>query len=439
MRVVRSDVIRALNSALLAASPQSILRHKVKVFGEMLQVGSLKLNLSSYDRTIIIGAGKASAWMAAEIEKLLGSRITAGVVNVPDYLKRRPRLKRIALHSATHPIPSESGVKGMQMMLNIVGKPSNRDLIVCLISGGGSALMPMPQAGLKLSDDQMITNLLLKSGAQIDEINIVRKHLSAVKGGRLAEMLYPARVLTLIISDVVGDKIDAIASGPTVPDSTTYEDTKNVLLRFGLWKKIPNRVRDIIEKGVSDRSRETPKAGSEIFARVSNLIVGTNKQSCDSAAKYLRSLGYRTNVLSTHVQGEAKEIGKFYSGLLRDMHENALPSAIIAGGETTVTITEAAGRGGRNQELVLSCAIGIDGLDGAVVASMGTDGVDGPTDAAGAIADDSSIRRAMEKGVDAASFLQTHNSYHFFNKLGDLIRTGPTGTNVNDITILAMK
>lgn len=435
---VRSDVIQALNRALLAASPQAILRQKVKLNGEKLLVGSLKIDLSKYDRILVIGGGKATASMAAEIEKILGSRITSGLVNVPDYLKPRPKTKRIKLHGATHPIPSELGVKGVEAMLGLVGKTSRRDLVICLISGGGSALMPLPLSGLEISDDRKITNLLLESGAPINEINTIRKHLSAIKGGRLAEKLYPARILTLIISDVVGDKLDAIASGPTVPDPTTYVDAKQILLRYGLWRKMPARIRQIIDNGISDRLKETPKENSEVFNRVSNMLLGTNKESCLSAAKYLRRAGYNTRILSTHVQGEAKEIGKLYAGILSDMRQNRSPSAIIAGGETTVTITGSGGLGGRNQELVLCSAIGIDGLDGAVVASIGTDGVDGPTTAAGAIADYTTVRRARKRGADAASFLQAHDSFNFFNKIGDLLLTGPTGTNVNDIAILAM-
>ena len=435
----RRDVIHALNCALAAASPRSILRNSIELNGEILRVGSLKLNLSSYDRILVIGGGKATASMAFEIEKLLGSRITAGSVNVPDYLKHIPKTKRITLNKASHPIPSNFGVRGVERMLRLVETPTKRDLVICLISGGGSALMPLPLAGLKLSDDQKITGMLLKSGAPINEINVVRKHLSGIKGGRLAEILFPARVLTLIISDVVGDPLDAIASGPTVPDPTTYSDAKRILLKHGLWNRIPKKVKTIIERGIAEPSKETPKANSSIFKRVSNVLVGTNMKSCASAAECLRSAGYKTRILSTHVQGEAKEIGKFYAGILSDMKQEHSPSALVAGGETTVSISDGAGLGGRNQELVLSSAVGIEGVVGAVIASIGTDGVDGPTDAAGAIADHGTIERARRRGIDAAESLQNHDSYHFFEKVGDLLITGPTGTNVNDITILAVK
>ena len=223
LRATRSDVIQALNHAILAASPESNLKEKAKVVNNKLVLDHSQVDLSDTDRVIVIGGGKAAASMAVEMEKLLGSRITAGIVNVPDYLEPRPRTRRDRLNDATHPVPSEMGVKGVQEMLQLVGRPSRSDLIICLISGGGSALLPMPIEGVRLSDEKTVTNLLLKSGAPIDEINIVRKHISAVKGGRLAERLYPARVLTLIISDVVGDRLYSIASGQTVPDSINYE------------------------------------------------------------------------------------------------------------------------------------------------------------------------------------------------------------------------
>jgi glycerate 2-kinase len=425
-----NDVLKALEEALKTASPRSILRKKLKLRSEKLIVDSIKLDLRKFDRLIVIGGGKAAASMATELETLLGERITSGVVNIPDYLKVPDRKRRIEFHRATHPVPSEKGINGVKAMLKLVGEPSKKDLIICLITGGGSALLPMPIKGLKLSDEKAATNLLLKSGAPIEEINCVRKHLSAIKGGRLAEKLYPARVITMIISDVVGDKLDEIASGPTVPDPTTYSDVTRILKSYEIWKKMPKRVRELVEDGEND----TPKPGSKVFASISNVLVGTNEQSCFAALNSLKKSGYNARILSTHIQGEAREVGRLYAGILRDMKPH---SAIVAGGETTVTITGAAGKGGRNQELAMSTAIGIADLESAVVASMGTDGVDGPTDAAGALADSTSTQRAEKKGLDARELLHEHSSYNFFNELGDLIVTGPTGTNVNDITILA--
>lgn len=419
-----------MNEALNAASPSSILRKKLKLQGEKLVVGGTKLDLKKYDRLLVIGGGKAAASMAQELENMLGDRITAGAVNIPDYLKVPSKKGRVQFHAATHPIPSEKGVRGVEAMLKLVGKASRKDLIICLITGGGSALLPKPIKGLKLSDEKAVTNLLLKSGAPIQDINCVRKHLSAIKGGRLAETLYPARVLTLIISDVVGDRLDEIASGPTVPDPTTYSDVKSILKNYQIWNKVPKRVRDLVLK----RGNDTPKPGANLFNNVSNVLVGTNELSCLAAMNSLKRSGYDARILSTHVKGEAREIGKLYAAILRDMKPC---SAILMGGETTVTITGKAGKGGRNQELVLSASLGITDVEGSVIASMGTDGVDGPTNAAGAMADESTIQRAKKKKLDANNLLREHSSNNFFKPLGDLIITGPTGTNVNDITILA--
>lgn len=436
---VISDLMDVLQEALKAVDPQTILNHVLSLKGDVLGVDSLSFDLSQFKRVLVIGGGKASGKMAAAVERMLGARITSGVVNIPDYLMPKPRCRRITLHEATHPVPSEKGIKGVEMMVRLVGHPTSRDLVICLISGGGSALLPFPIEGINLRDVQQTTHLLLKSGAEISEINTVRKHLSAIKGGRLAERLYPATVLSLIISDVVGDELDAIASGPTAPDMTTYADAEAVLKKYGLWPKVSTRIRDVIEKGVAGTIRETPKEGSKVFEHVHNVLVGSNRLSCLEAANTLRKRGYSTLVLSTRISGEAREIGRLFAGIAKDMVENQLPFAtpacIVAGGETTVTV-HGNGVGGRNQELVLSAALEIDGLPGAYVASMGTDGVDGPTKAAGAVADGALVQRARNAGVDPVAFLRHNDSNSFFKRIGGLIVTGPTGTNVNDIMIV---
>jgi glycerate-2-kinase len=410
----------------------------VKVRRNALTVGTLSLKLSEFRRVLVIGGGKASAGMALEIERILDGWITGGSVNIPVYTKPCPRSKKINFNPASHPIPSEDGVRGVKNMLRLVGQPSEEDLVICLISGGGSALMPLPSTGIQLSDKQKTTNLLLKSGAKIDEINAVRKHLSDFKGGRLAEKLYPATVLSLIISDVVGDKLESIASGPTAPDDTTYADAYTILQEDGLWRTVPGSVRKRIQKGKEGKLPETPKRGSRIFKRVHNVLVGTNKESCRAAAEVLEERGYHSLILSTRLQGEAREVGKILADICIGIRENQLPvappAAIVAGGETTVTV-HGKGRGGRNQELVLSAALSIRGKPAILVSSIGTDGVDGPTDAAGAVADGSTIERGLIRGLDADTYLGENNSYEFFKKLKDLIITGPTGTNVNDILI----
>ena len=323
------------------------------------------------------------------------------------------------------------------MMLELVSESTASDLVICLLSGGGSALLPLPAKGLRLSDIQKVTKLLLESGAEIHEINVVRKHLSQIAGGRLAERLYPAHVLSLMISDVVGDDIDSIASGPTAPDPSTYLDALAVLAKHSLVGEVPAGCGRRWMMECWGRIDETPKADSKVFHRVHNLIIGGNELSCRAAADIFRERGYATTILTTGIQGEASEVGKLFSGLLVEMREKSSPSrpaCIIAGGETTVTV-RGKGIGGRNQELALSVALGIAGLDGVHFASIGTDGLDGGTNAAGAIVDGRVIERALRKGLDADSYIERNDSHTFFKKVGGLIVTGATGTNVNDIMI----
>jgi glycerate-2-kinase len=410
----------------------------VRVRRNLLEIGTFSIKLSEFRRVLVIGGGKATAGMALEVERILDGWITGGSVNIPAYTMPWPKGKKIDFNPASHPIPSEDGVRGVKNMLQLVGQPSEGDLVICLISGGGSALMPLPSAGLQLSDKQKTTNLLLKSGAKIDEINAVRKHISDLKGGRLAEKLYPATVLSLIISDVVGDKLESIASGPTVPDDTTYADAYTILQERGLWRKVPSSVRKRIQRGKEGKLPETPKRSSRIFKKVHNILVGTNKESCQAAAEVLEKRGYHSLILSTRLQGEAREVGKILAGICIGIRENQLPvpppAALVAGGETTVTV-HGKGRGGRNQELVLSAASSIRGNPAILVSSIGTDGVDGPTDAAGAVADGSTVERGLRRGLDADTYLGENNSHEFFKQLKDVIVTGPTGTNVNDILI----
>src|SRR2546425_12377524 len=404
----RRVLVEALSQALLAADPRTILRNKVKVRRNELEIGTLSFKLSEFRRVLVIGGGKATAGMALEIEQILDGWITGGSVNIPAYTKPWPRSKQIKFNPASHPIPSEDGVRGVKNMLRLIGQPSEDDLVICLISGGGSALMPLPSTGILLSDKQKTTNLLLKSGAKIDEINAVRKHLSDFKGGRLAEKLYPATVLSLIISDVVGDKLQSIASGPTVPDDTTYAGAYTILEEHGLWRKVPSSIRKHIQKGKEGKLPETPKRNSRIFKRVHNVLVGTNEESCQAAAEVLEKRGYHSLILSTRLQGEAREVGKVLASICADIHENQHPVAsrvaVIAGGETTVTV-HGKGRGGRNQELVLSAALSIRGNPAILVSSIGTDGVDGPTNAAGAVADGNTVERGFRGLMEPQAYL----------------------------------
>ena len=434
------DVLHAMNAALVAADPARIIRKNLKLTGSILHVGTFQYPLKDYRRIFVVGGGKASGYMAEEIEKLMGNWITRGLVIIPDYLRPTPRTRRIIYHPATHPIPTGKGVEGVLAMLRLVDDISRDDLVIVLVSGGGSALMPLPVEGINLDDEAKVTSLLLRSGAGIEEINTVRKHLSQVKGGRLAGRLYPATVLTLIISDVVGDKIDTIASGPTTPDSTTYHDVELVLKKYDLWFQIPKNARRIITHGLSGSIPETPKQKDKVFRRVQNVIVGNNRASCLAAASAMTKAGYRTQVLSIQITGEAREAGRIFGSIVRDIRENSLPfappAALIAGGETTVTV-RGKGKGGRNQELALAAAVKISGLEGVVVCSFATDGIEGRTNAAGALADGSTITRGLRLRMDPEEYLRNNDSYQYFSKLQDLVITGATGTNVNDIAILA--
>ena len=434
------DVLIAMDKALEAANPASIVRSRVKFDRDTLRLDNIAYLLNKYRRVFVIGAGKASGYMGEELEKRLGSRITSGLVIVPDYLRPWPKGRRIKYYSGTHPIPSQENVDGVVQMIELAKNASSNDLVILALSGGASALMDYPLQGITLSDERKTTDLLLKSGAKIQEVNTVRKHLSQVKGGRLAETLRNTRILTLIISDVVGDRLDAIGSGPTVPDPTTYEEAKQVLARYGIWSKTPARVRNVVELGRKGAIAETPK-DDRFFGPVRNLVIGSNRESCYAATAYMKRRGYNSHVLSTHIVGEAREAGRILGSIATDMRNNewfSPPGALVAGGETTVTV-RGKGKGGRNQELALAAAIAIDGSENLVLGSFGTDGVDGPTDAAGALVDGITIEMGRRRGMDPEIFLENNDSYSYFSRLGSLLKTGPTGTNVNDVMILAAK
>ncbi len=437
-RLARRLAIEALAVGVQTANPRNLLQKHVRQAGHRLRVDSQSFDLSKFDRIFVLGGGKASALMASEVERILGDRITNGLVNIPDYLTSVPSTKFVLLHKATHPLPSRKGVEGVEAMLAMTRNPTRQDLVICLFSGGGSALMPLPASGLRIGDKRLVTGLLLKSGARIEEINAVRKHLSAIKGGRFAERLYPATVITLIISDVVTARLDSIASGPTAPDKTTFGDAKGVLKRYGLWCKVSKNVRHVIVRGEEGLVPETPKEGSRVFDRVHSFVVGSNRDSCVAAARFLRKAGYKTLVLSAGLQGEARQVGTVISNILSESPSSRFsltrPFALVAGGETTVTV-HGNGQGGRNQELVLSAALGLAGEQGLAVGSMGTDGIDGPTRAAGAVADGGTVELATHRRLEPESFLKRNDSYNFFEKLNSLIITGPTGTNVGDLLV----
>jgi hydroxypyruvate reductase len=321
----------------------------------------------------------------------------------------------------------------------LLGTTTASDLVICVISGGGSALLTLPVDGISLDDLQRTTDALLRSGATINQINVVRKHLDVVKGGGLARLAAPAQLLTLVLSDVVGNPLDAIASGPTVGDTSTFADAVRVFDQYGLWSDLPEAVVARIRRGAAGELADTPKPGDPLFANSQTVVVGSNLLACEAAARAASEAGCHTLVLTTFVEGEAREAGRVLAGVLREVdasgHPLSRPACIVAGGETTVTI-RGAGKGGRNQELALSAAFGLRGLERVLLASIGTDGSDGPTDAAGAWVDGSTLARAAAAGLDPSASLAANDSYTFFDTLGGLIRTGPTQTNVNDLYLL---
>jgi hydroxypyruvate reductase len=409
-----------------------VLRH-LRLAGGTLLAGAKRYRLSDFRNIYVIGAGKASAEMARAIERLLGKRIQRGLINVQRGCAAS--LRRIELNPSGHPVPDRDGEAGAARIAEITAEAGPHDLVICLISGGASALMPLPAPPVTLQEKQETTRLLLNCGADIHEINCVRKHISHIKGGQLARLAYPATVLTLILSDVIGDDPDVIGSGPTVPDRSTFAQASAIFEKYAIWDRLPPGVRKRIAAG----AEETPKPGDKIFDRVQNLIVGSNRLAVDAAAREARALGFHTLVLTTTLNGEAREVARVHPAVAREIRAAGRPvrppSCVISGGETTVTI-RGGGLGGRSQEFALAAAIDLAGLKDVLILSAGTDGSDGPTDAAGAFADGTTLSRAKSKGLDAAAYLANNDSYHFFDALGDLIKTGPTGTNVADIQLI---
>jgi glycerate 2-kinase len=438
LQKARYLTLGALENALKATEPRTLLLSKVKLQESLLLVDGLSFDLKRFKHVYVVGGGKAGAAMAQATEELLGSYITEGIVNVP--YGSTGSTQTVKLHHSSHPLPDQSGVEGAGHMLAIAEQAQEDDLVLCLLSGGGSSLMSLPRDNVTLHDKQAITEALLNSAANITEINAVRKHLSRFKGGWLAKQAYPAPVLNLILSDVIDDPLDIIASGPTVPDQSTFQDAVDVLKRHGLWDRAPLNVRRLFELGVDGSVSETPKPDAPAFQKVYNVLIGNNQSATDAAAQFLRSQQVNVHLLSKTMTGEAKAVGNDLACEARakwcDKREPK-PVAVVAGGETTVTVW-GKGVGGRNQEVALSAAKGIKGVKGCVVASLGTDGVDGPTDAAGAIVDCCTIFRAQRLGLDVEDFLKRNDSYNFFKSLGDLIVTGPTGTNVSDLFVIVV-
>lgn len=440
-RRARKLALNGLDAALKAADPTSIMRSRVTLKENLLKINEKPFNLRNFKNIYVVGGGKASGLMAEALEGILGDHITDGMLNVPHGTLGQYKTQRIKLQGANHPVPDKAGIEGTRRILDLIDQADEKDLVICLVSGGGSSLMSLPRSGISLPDMKNITEALLKSGATINEINTVRKHISDFKGGWLAKRAFPATVVSLLLSDVVGDPLDVIASGPAVPDSTTFLGAIEVLKKYRLWDKTPSSVRKVLLDGKKGLISETPKPGDAAFQKVHNFVVGNNRTASLAACHKLRNAGLNTLFLTSYMEGEARNVGAMLASLAKEISASGnpvpKPAAIVVGGETTVTVV-GKGKGGRNQEIALGAALKMAGLEGVVVSSLNTDGIDGPTDAAGALADGKTLLRSKELGLKADEFLAENNSYDFFSRLGDLIFTGPTGTNVNDVSIVVV-
>ena len=427
-RQTRSNVLRILEAGIRSVDPYSSVRENLSLEGDILRVGKKEFKLDGGGRILVVGCGKAATPMARAVFDALGDRAEGSVNGLESTTIGRLRIVR-----ARHPIPDEEGVRGAQRILEIAKGATEKDVVLCLISGGGSALMPLPEEGVSLEDKMAMTKLLLKCGADIVEINSVRKHLSRIKGGKLALAAGKARIFSLILSDVLGDPLDSIASGPTAPDTKTYDDAISVFQKYGIWEEAPANVRKVLEA----RRNETPKADHPVFKRVTNMLIGNNEKALDAAAAEARNLGLSVSTRYRWMVGEARD---FPSRVLfpemkkmLDAGQLKKPCAIVFGGELTVTL-KGKGKGGRNQEFALAALGGLE--NGWTLASVGTDGIDGNSVAAGAIADGAVAKKAKELGLPMAKYLDDNDSNAFFARTNGLLLTGPTGTNVADIAVL---
>ena len=433
-------VARILAAAIAAVDPYAAVTRQCVLAEDRLQVAGKRYPLDEFEHIYVVGAGKAGLPMTQAVFDLLGKRITAGQVIVKEgYANQMTAVGKVTISEAGHPLPDARGVKATGALLDLLAGTTADDLVICLISGGGSALLTAPVPGVSLDDLRALTDVLLASGATIFEINALRKHLDQVKGGNLAKVAAPAQVLTLVLSDVIGDPLDIIASGPTVPDPNSYADALNVVEKYGLGAQVPASIMDHLLRGVGGDNHETPKPNNPLFEKVSNVLVGNNELAARAALEQARQEGFGTMLLTTALQGEAREVGRALAAILRQVAASGdprpRPVCIVAGGETTVTL-RGSGKGGRNQELALGAVVDLAGLEGVALVTLATDGGDGPTDAAGAVVTGETLARARAAGLDVNAYLANNDAYTCFDALGDLLKPGPTRTNVNDLTFL---
>ncbi len=428
-------IIREIFSkSLLAVDPFKAVASYTDTISSAYKSGNFR-------KLIVIGFGKGASLMSKAIEANLGDLLAGGIIVTKyGHSMSGDRNSKIITYEAGHPLPDENGLKAAKKIVGVLKEADKNTLVICLISGGGSALLVAPYRGISLADKQDVTSLLLKAGADIYELNTVRKHISAVKGGRLAEAAQPAAIISLLLSDVIGDRMDMIASGPTAPDKTTYNDAYNVIRKFKLEDRLPASVGEVIGKGIRGLIPETPKHDDPVFQNVRNIVIGSNKIATDAARKAAELLEYKTTVISNELRGEASVVGRELARkaiAFKKTLNSGDKACLISGGETTVTV-RGNGKGGRNTELALVFGIEIKGLSGITFLSAGTDGTDGATDAAGAFVDGQTVAKAAAACLDAWEYLQNNDSYTFFSRTGDLLITGPTGTNVMDIQIILL-
>lgn len=436
---VRAELRAILQAALDAADPYEAVRCALSRKGHVLRAAGRTYDLRRISRVTVVGSGKAAVPMVRAVAEVLRGRLDSAFVVTSETSTAGPK-SRVQVVQAGHPVPDRRGLRAAQRMLEIASSLGSEELLIVLLSGGASSLLPLPDEGLTLADKQRVTRLLLRSGATIAELNAVRKHLSAIKGGRLAAATR-AQVLTLILSDVGGDDLGVIGSGPTAPDRATFLDAVRIIRRYGLWDRLPTPVRIHLVEGLAGWRPETPKPRSRVFRRVQHVVVGNNRLALEAAAKAAHAAGYESVLIEEFVTGEASLVGRWMGELGKNLaSRTALPGSVcvLAGGELTVTV-RGSGKGGRAQEFALAAALALQGSSGVWAVGFGTDGRDGPTAVAGVMVDGGTVSRGRKKRLDAAAFLKRNDSYAFFKKVGGHIRTGPTGTNVNDLYILLVR
>ncbi|UZP69063.1 glycerate kinase [Desulfovibrio mangrovi] len=438
MTAQRRDTLRAiLDAALHAVAPDKAIHRHVAVTGSIMNISGVEYDLDAFERIFVVGAGKGAAPMAATLEAMLGDRITEGAVCVK-YGHTVPT-RTVSIYEGAHPVPDANGEQAARAILRIAEKATEKDLVLCVITGGASALTPALVEGISLEDGKAATALLLECGATIHEINAIRKHLSIFGSGNLARAASPARLAALIISDVVGDNLDVIASGPTSPDSSTFSQCMEIVERYGIRDRMPANILARLEAGARGEIPETPKQGDHVFSTVQNVLVATNLQALEAAAAAALQAGYTPRILTSTMTGEARdkarELVDTAMNLCLDGKEVSGPVCLLAGGETTVTIT-GKGLGGRNQEMALAASLYLQDCEHITMLCAGTDGSDGPTDAAGGFACSKTVEKALCCALDPQVYLDDNNAYNFLDKTDNLLKTGPTLTNVMDLALV---